>query len=230
MDLPIIYEDNHLLVVDKPAGLLSQGNQSGDLTVVNAAALYLQKKYEKPGQAFVGLVHRLDRNVSGVMVLARTSKAAGRLSSQFRDGLVAKTYLAVVAGTPQPATSEIVSWLASTGDRRGVTLAADAAFPGAKESRLRYDVREACGGFSLVCVTPVTGRRHQIRAQLSLIGCPLVGDVKYGSQWRLPARRLALHATRIEISHPVGGRPLVFNAPVAAEWPWPDPEQKASRT
>ena len=230
MDLPVIYEDNHLLVVDKPAGLLSQADQSGDQTVVTAVASYLKQKYEKPGQVYVGLVHRLDRNVSGVMVLARTSKAAGRLSAQFRDGLVAKTYLAVVAGVPQPPQGEIVSWLAGAADRRGVTRAVAAASPGAKECCLRYDVREAHGRFALVRVTPVTGRRHQIRAQLSQVGCPLVGDVKYGSQWRLPDHRLALHASRIEISHPVGGRRLVFTAPVTADWPWPDPEQKASRT
>ena len=225
----ILHEDNHLLVVNKPAGLLSQENQSGDLTLVNAAASYLKEKYEKTGNVYVGLVHRLDRNVSGVMVLARTSKAAGRLSAQFRDGQVNKTYLAVVAGAPEPTTGEIVSWLASAGDRRGVTRAAATAFPGAKESRLHYDVRETRRGFSLVRVVPVTGRRHQIRAQLSLIGCPLVGDVKYGSPWRLAAHRLALHASQIEISHPVGGRRLAFTAPEAADWPWPDPEQKASK-
>jgi 23S rRNA pseudouridine1911/1915/1917 synthase len=229
MDLPVIFEDNHLLVVIKPAGLLAQADRSGDPTLAQAAATYLKRKYAKPGNVYVGLVHRLDRNVSGVMVLARTSKAAGRLSIQFRDGSVRKTYCAVVAGVPVPARGECVSWLAAAADRRGVTRAAATPFPGAKESRLRYDVVEAVSDFSQLEVEPVTGRRHQIRVQLASLGCPLVGDVKYGSTWRLPAHRLALHASRLEFDHPVGGRHLVFTAPVPRDWPWPDPATKASR-
>ena len=109
MDLPVLYEDNHLLVVDKPAGLLAQGDKSGDITLVDAAGAYLKEKYAKPGNVYVGLVHRLDRNVSGVTVLARTSKAAARLSTQFRDSTVGKMYLAVVAGTPNPEVGELTS-------------------------------------------------------------------------------------------------------------------------
>ena len=229
MDLRVIYEDNHLLVVDKPAGLLAQGDQSGDPTLVEAAARYIKRTCGKPGNVYVGLVHRLDRNVSGVMVLARTSKAAARLSSQFRDGQAHKTYLAVVSGRPAPAEGELVGWLAGSGDRNGVTRAETAPFADAKESRLRYHVQESRGGFALVRVEPVTGRRHQIRAQLALADWPLVGDVKYGSVWRLPGHGLALHASRLAITHPVGGRPLVFEAPVPRDWPWPDPASKARK-
>jgi len=229
MDLPVIYEDNHLLVVDKPAGLLAQGDRSGDATLVAVAAAYLKQKYAKPGKVYVGLVHRLDRNVSGVVVLARTSKAASRLSTQFREGSVHKTYQAVVAGQPDPPRGEFVSWLAAVGDRRGVTRAEPKVFSGARESRLRYDVTETRRGFALVRVEPVTGRRHQIRAQLALLGCPLLGDVKYGSIWRLPDHRLALHAIRLEFAHPVGGQALVCEASLPRDWPWPDPASKARR-
>ncbi len=229
MDLPVIYEDNHLLVVDKPAGLLAQGDHSGDHTLVAAAAAYLKEAYAKPGNVYVGLVHRLDRNVSGVVVLARTSKAAGRLSSQFRAGAVHKTYLAVVSGVPEPDRGEVVSWLAATGDRRGVTRAAATAFPGARESRLRYDVTATDGRFALAEIKPTTGRRHQIRVQLAQLGCPLLGDIKYGSAWRLADHRLALHASRLTIKHPVGGRDLVFEAPLPRDWPWPDPASKARK-
>ena len=229
MDLSVIYEDNHLLVVDKPAGLLAQGDHSGDTTLVDVAGAYLKEKFDKPGNVYVGLVHRLDRNVSGVNVLARTSKAAARLSTQFREGTVRKTYLGVVAGVPDPTSGSLTSWLAAGGDHRGVTRTAAAPFSGARESHLRYTVAESRGGYSVVSIEPVTGRRHQIRAQMALLGCPLVGDVKYGSLWRLPDHRLALHASKLEISHPVGGRALEFLSPLPPDWPWPDPTFRGSR-
>ncbi|MCB1183911.1 RluA family pseudouridine synthase [bacterium] len=226
-ELHVIHEDNHLLVVAKPAGLLAQGDRSGDPTLVDAAAAYLREKYAKPGNVYVGLVHRLDRNTSGVMVLARTSKAAGRLSAQFRDDTVRKIYLAVVEGGPPESRGEARAWLAAKGDHEGMTRACTAPFDGARPAHLRYDVREAAGGFALVEVRPVTGRRHQIRAQMALLGCPLLGDVKYGARLRLPDHRVALHALALEIAHPVGGAPLRFEAPVPADWPWPDPASKA---
>ncbi|MFT5233078.1 MAG: 23S rRNA pseudouridine1911/1915/1917 synthase [Candidatus Krumholzibacteriia bacterium] len=229
MSISVIYEDNHLLVLDKPAGLLAQGDHSGAETVVDVAAAYLKQKYSKPGNVYVGLVHRLDRNVSGVMVIARTSKAAARLSEQFRTKAVAKIYHAVVVGTPVKPEMEIVSWLSSSGDHQGITRAEATVFSGAKESRLRYTVTNSGNGFSQLQVEPSTGRRHQIRAQLALVGHPLLGDVKYGSDWRLPGRRLALHAQSLELKHPIGGRTLVFKAPVPSDWPWPNPVQKARR-
>lgn len=225
MEFDVLYEDNHLLVVDKPAGLLAQGDRSGDRSLVDAAAAYLKEKYAKPGNVFVGLVHRLDRNTSGVVVLARTSKAAGRLAARFRDDEVAKVYLAVVAGRPDPAEAELRSWLAAKGDRRGVTRASNEPFSGARESLLRYHVRDHAAGRSLVEVRPVTGRRHQIRAQFALAGHPLLGDVKYGSRERLSGHRIALHAYRLSIAHPVrdpdGGRTMDFEAPLPDDWPWP---------
>jgi len=229
MILSVVYEDNHLLVLNKPAGLLSQGDNSQAESLVDLVTSYLKQKYAKPGNVYVGLVHRLDRNVSGVMLVARTSKAASRLSEQFRRKAVQKTYLAVIEGQPAAAEGEVVSWLAGAGDHHGITRAETEAFDGAKESRLRYTVLTSRGGFSLVRVQPITGRRHQIRAQMALLGHPLLGDVKYGSSWRLADHRLALHASRLALEHPVGGRTLDFEAPLPEDWPWPDPAQKVSK-
>lgn len=220
MDLQVLHEDNHLLVVDKPAGLLVQGDQSGDITLLDVARHYLKEKYSKTGNVYLGLVHRLDRNVSGVVLLAKTSKAAGRLSTQFREKTVVKTYLGVTEGLlPEPEGS-LRAWLAAKGDSRGVTRAEAAPFDGAKDSLLRYRNLDAEGGRSLVEVIPVTGRRHQIRAQLALVGCPLLGDVKYGAARGMPRHRIALHAWKLSIRHPVTGDALEFISETPGDWPW----------
>ncbi|MBM4129690.1 RNA pseudouridine synthase [bacterium] len=223
MPLDVIHEDNHLLVVAKPAGLLSQGGASGEPSLVDLARDWLRRRHGKPGNVYVGLVHRLDRNASGVVVLARTSKAAARLSACFRDDSVEKVYLAVCEGRPLPEAGKLVHWLAATGDAEGVTRAGTAPFPGGRESRLDYRVLASAPGGSLLEVRPQTGRRHQIRAQLALHGHPLLGDVKYGAARRLPARRVALHALALGIAHPVGGSVVRFECPLPADWPWPPP-------
>ncbi len=221
MPLQVIYEDNHLLVVNKPAGLLAQGDISGDECLTDVAKSYLRQKFNKPGNVYLGLVHRLDRNVSGVMVLARTSKAAARLSVSFRDKLVKKTYRAVVKGQLPIPSGELKAWLGAKGDARGVTRAENIFFDGARESLLSYKVISRHGQHSLVEIYPITGRRHQIRAQLALIGCPLLGDVKYGSTLRLPHHRIALHAFKLEFKHPVGAKPVGFEVPLPEDFPWP---------
>jgi 23S rRNA pseudouridine1911/1915/1917 synthase len=223
MKLEVLYEDNHLLAVRKPAGLLVQGDRSGAATLLEAARDFLKRKYDKPGQVYLGLVHRLDRNVSGVVLLARTSKAAGRLSLQFREGMVTKVYRAIVAGRFAAREGQLRSWLAAKGDARGVTRAQVEPFAQARESVLRFQVLEYRDGWSLVEIQPVTGRRHQIRAQFALDGHPLLGDVKYGSGRRLPDHRIALHALSLTISHPVGAGPLTVTASIPQDWPWPVP-------
>ncbi|MCP4571055.1 MAG: RluA family pseudouridine synthase [bacterium] len=221
MEPSVIHEDNHLLALGKPAGLLVQGDRSGDPTLLDWARSYLKTKYAKPGNVYVGLVHRLDRNVSGIVLLARTSKAAGRLSTLFRDRKAAKTYLAVTQGHPPTDRGELRSWLATVGDARGVTRIAREEFPGAREGVLAYRVLDERGGRCLVEVRPRTGRRHQIRAQFAQAGCPLLGDVKYGAPARLPDRRLGLHALRLALAHPVGGAALELEATPDQGWPWP---------
>lgn len=225
MDMTVLHEDNHLLVVNKPAGLLVQGDHSGDPTLNDEAKLYLKEKHQKPGNVYLGLVHRLDRNVSGVVVLARTSKAAARLSASFRDKKVKKIYWAVVSGRPEKPAGELIAWLGSKGDTRGVTRASGQSFDGARESLLNYKVLETAGPLSLLEISPVTGRRHQIRAQLALVGCPLVGDVKYGSKIRLPDHRIALHAFKLKFKHPVRADMVSYESPIPRDFPWP-PEKR----
>lgn len=223
--LDIIHEDNHLLVVVKPAGLLVQGDRSGDTTLLDQASAYLKHRYAKPGNVYLGLVHRLDRPVSGVVTLARTSKAAGRLSRQFREGTVSKRYLAVAEGTLPDAAGDLHHHLASAGDRHGITRAEDVAFPGSRRAELRYIVRQQAVDRALVAIELVTGRRHQIRAQFARIGHPLWGDVKYGARRRPGLAGVGLHAWRLGFAHPVGGAALQFEAPCPADWPWPGNEE-----
>jgi len=223
--LVILHEDNHLLAVAKPANLLVQGDRTGDATLLDAVRAYLKVKYAKPGNVYLGLVHRLDRPVTGVLLLARTSKAASRLSQQFRDGSVRKSYLAVTEAVPDPAQAELAHHLAAQGDDRGVTHAAAAPFPGSKPARLRYHVTGQAPDRALVAVQLITGRRHQIRAQLALAGWPVWGDVKYGARRRTRPAGIALHALRLEVAHPVGGAPVVLEAPPPADWPWRDSEE-----
>jgi len=227
--LIILFEDNHLLAVAKPAGLLVQGDRTGDPTVLDQARSYLKQKYNKPGHVYLGLVHRLDRPVSGVLLLARTSKAAGRLSQQFRTGKVTKTYLAVVSGRPIPDRGQLRAYLAPPAGRSGRTRAAGRPFTGAKEARLSYHVQNCLADHALLEIQPGTGRRHQIRAQLALIGHPIVGDVKYGARQALPDLSIGLHALRLVVAHPVGGDQLVLTAPLPVGWPWPPLPDKNDR-
>jgi 23S rRNA pseudouridine1911/1915/1917 synthase len=226
VQLTILYEDNHLLAVSKPAGLLVQGDRTGDPTVLDQAKSYLKQKYHKPGKVYLGLVHRLDRPVSGLLLLARTSKAASRLSEQFRAGQVVKTYLAVVTGRPSPAKGELTAFLSARGDPNGRTQARKQPFSGAKEAHLTYNVQNCAADRALLEIQPRTGRRHQIRAQLALVGHPVVGDVKYGAEQALPDRSIGLHALRLVVAHPIGGEELVLTAPLPAAWPWPPPSGK----
>lgn len=217
----ILHEDNHLLAVVKPAGLLVQGDRSGDPTLLEVCKAYLKAKYDKQGNVYLGLVHRLDRPVSGVVLLARTSKAASRLSAQFRARSVRKTYLAVVEGAPPALRGTLAHHLADRADAQGRTRCADALFTGSREGRLDYRVLSADPRRSVLLVEPATGRRHQIRAQLAAAGCPVAGDLKYGAPVGLPDRSIALHAWRLQCAHPVGGAPVSFEAPPPRHEPWP---------
>lgn len=218
IDLPVLYEDNHLIVVNKPAGLLAQADLGGDLDVLTAAKEIIKRRDRKPGRVYLGLVHRLDRPVSGAMALAKTSKAAARLSAQFRDRGPDKIYLAVVAGRPDPAAGELRHHLAKDRAAR-ITRVVDPA-QGGKPALLRYEVLESRRSRSLVRVELVTGLPHQIRAQLAAAGHAIVGDRKYGSQSRFPRGKIALHASSLGIRHPVGGRRLEIEADLPAHWPW----------
>lgn len=218
---PVFFADNHLLVVFKPAGLLAQGDASGAPNLLDLCRAWVAGHYAKPGRAFLGLVHRLDRPVAGVMVFARTSKAAARLSEQIRRREMRKRYLAVVEGR-LPAQAAV---LADRHARRGrAAILAPAAASGGREARLAYRVLAESAGASLVEVDLETGRKHQIRLQLARAGCPVLGDTRYGASRPLPARQIALFAREIAFQHPTRRAPLSFTAPLPAGWPWPHEE------
>jgi len=215
-DWKLLYEDNHLLVVDKPAGLATMGAAPGEASLFDLVCADLKIRYKKPGNVYLGVVSRIDKPVSGLVVFARTSKAAGRLSALFRDRNVEKIYWGIVAGQPRPAHSERIDWLAQgpADPRVRVVRPTD---PGASEAVLRYHTRLARASESLLEITLLTGRKHQIRVQLAQAGHPLHGDVKYGSR-RAFASGIALHARRLCFEHPVQRKPLVFEAPLPPAW------------
>lgn len=209
----ILYEDNHLLCIAKPAGLLSQGGPKGKATLPDLLDAYRREAEDKPGRAYVGLVHRLDLNVSGAMVIAKTSKAAARLSACFRDRVpeLAKGYLAWVERVPEPQSGALVHVLRREG---GVTRLAAAGDTDGRTARLHYEVEATSLRGARVRVALETGLSHQIRAQLALAGHPLFGDVKYRGPH---AKRVALHAAVLEFPHPVGGAHVSLGAPVPAD-------------
>jgi 23S rRNA pseudouridine1911/1915/1917 synthase len=223
---PLLHEDNHLLVVYKPAGLLSQGDASGADNLLDLCKSWLKMRYAKPGRVFLGLVHRLDRPVAGVMAFARTSKAAARLSAQIRERRVRKLYLAVVEGRLPAAEGRLCDRLVRT--EHGSRVAGPAE--DGSEARLSYRVQAVAAGRSLVTVELETGRKHQIRVQLTHAGCPVAGDVRYGAAGPLPGGPIALFARELELEHPTRPERLTFTAPLPAGWPWdadpPDPSPR----
>lgn len=213
--LEILYEDNHLLAVNKPAGLATMGVPGGEPSLLTLAKGDIKRRHHKPGNVYLGTVSRLDAPVSGVVLFARTSKAAARLSEQFREREVGKTYWAVVAGLIPPS-GELVDWLAEDARHRRMHTV-EPGQRGARRAVLRYRRLEQVRDGWLVEVSPVTGRKHQIRLQLAAHGYPIVGDRKYGSR-RVFTSGIALHARRLEVRHPVRDEPVVLEAPLPASW------------
>ena len=215
-DLDILYEDNHLLVVNKPAGIATMGLPNGEETLLTVAKAYVSQRYNKPGNVYLGVVSRLDFSVTGVIVFARTSKAAARLNDQFRDHTVEKTYHAIVEGSISPKEDLLVNHLCEDKRHRKmwVTVSPTAE---SKEARLRYSCLKYVGNNSLLEVTLETGRKHQIRLQLAHKGHPILGDKKYGSKTPFP-QGVALHAKRLVIRHPVTKETHSFEAPLPQYW------------
>jgi 23S rRNA pseudouridine1911/1915/1917 synthase len=221
--LRVLLEDNHCLAILKPAGMLTMGDRTEDVSVVDLAREYLRRKYDKPGKVFVGVVHRLDRPVSGVLLLARTSKGAARLSEQLRKHSVRKVYQCVVEGRPPQREGELVDLLAkdeSTNVSRVVEQQSEVRGQGSdsgKESQLRYRCLQSARGLSLLEIELLTGRSHQIRVQLASRGLPICGDAKYGSRTKLEGW-LALHAASLTFEHPTRGESITVAAPHPTEW------------
>ncbi len=210
-----IYVDNHILVINKPAGLLSQADRTGDIDVLTLWKGYIKERFNKPGDVYLGLVHRLDRPASGLMVIARTSKAAARLSLQFKKREVVKNYLAIVESRPVQGGT-LIDYLLKENRRTRIVSQDD---PGSLFAELDLSVYDSLGNDTLVGVRLRTGRPHQIRIQLASRGAPILGDMKYGAKRELDGQNLALHAYRLDFEHPVQRIPLEFLAPVPATWP-----------
>jgi 23S rRNA pseudouridine1911/1915/1917 synthase len=215
--LEVLYEDNHLLVVNKPAGLASQGVAEGAPSVLTRAKEYLKQKYKKPGNVYLGVVSRLDAAVSGVLILARTSKAADRLTRQFQSGQVEKVYWALVEQPPQPIEGQLSQWLIKADPLRRMVVVPPRT-PGAQHARLSYRTigKEKHG--TLIEVHLHTGRKHQIRLQLATLGCPIVGDRKYGSSRRFLDQAIALHCVRLALEHPTTKERLTFASAPPQRW------------
>lgn len=206
-----IYEDNHLLIVNKAPGVLVQGDITGDIPLVDLCKEYVGKKYKKPGAVFLGVVHRIDRPVSGIVVLARTSKALERMNALFREKQTKKTYWALTGEKPAKDTGTLTHWLLKD-EKKNKTTAFPKETLGASRSELSYSVIAKQDKQWLLEINPVTGRPHQIRVQLASMGCPIKGDVKYGSPTPSEDGSIALHARMLEFVHPVKKEPMAFKA------------------
>lgn len=215
--LSVLYEDNHCLAVVKPAGWLTMGDQTGDRTLLDVAKDYIKATYQKPGAVFLGVVHRLDRPVSGVVLFARTSKAASRLSAQFREHTIEKVYWAAVTGRVTPAEGVLDDALIKD-ERTNVVRIASPSTPAAQACRLAYRRLNSVGPVTLVEIRPETGRSHQIRVQLAHRGWSIVGDQKYGSQMPWQPGQIALHARSLTFTHPVSKEPVTVTCDPPDKW------------
>lgn len=222
-DPEVLFEDNHLLVVNKPAVLATMGAEAGEPSLLAQCKEYLKRKYSKPGNVFLGVVSRLDSFVTGAIVFARTSKAASRLTRQFQERTVQKRYLAMVAGEPRRTEGELESWLKKD-DRRRRMVSVDSGDRNAKQAKLRYKVVERVKRRSIVYtlleIELLTGRKHQIRVQLSETGMPIVGDRKYGSDEPFPIG-IALHAKLLSFDHPTSKTRITIKSNPPKYWNLP---------
>ncbi|MEQ8687329.1 MAG: RluA family pseudouridine synthase [Imperialibacter sp.] len=215
----ILFEDNHLLIVNKPGGMLVQGDETGDQSLVDYAKDYVKDKYNKPGAVFMGLVHRIDRPVSGVVMLTKTSKALERMTKAFRERTIEKIYWAVVTRRPPKEEATLVHWLEKDSKKNTVT-AYNKEKGSAQRSELSFKILTVFNDYCLLEVRPVTGRPHQIRAQLGKMGCPIKGDRKYGHQFPNEDSCINLHAKTLIFAHPVTKETMTIDAPLPIKSYW----------
>lgn len=219
--MEVVYEDNHIIVVNKAPGEIVQGDKTGDIPLVETVRQYIKEKYSKPGNVFCGVVHRLDRPVAGLVIFAKTSKALARLNEMLRLGQIKKTYWALTRNTPAEVSARLTHYITST-ERNNKSYASAEPRKDAKKATLSYEVIGRTERFSLLKINLETGRKHQIRVQLAAIGCPIRGDLKYGDKRSNPDGSISLQAHEIEFEHPVSHK-LIH---LTATWPksWPSPE------
>lgn len=215
----ILYEDNHLIAVNKLPGEITQGDVTGDIPMTENLKEYLKRTYNKPGNVFVGLIHRIDRPVSGVVLFAKTSKGLARMNEQFKQRETEKTYWALVQGMPREPEATLTHYLKRS-QKTNITTAFDKPGHDTQEAVLSYKVIGHTNKYSLLEVKPITGRTHQIRAQLAKIGCSIKGDKKYRSDHGTPDRSICLHARQLSFIHPITKEAVVITAPVTNPHVW----------
>ncbi len=215
----VIYEDNHLFAVDKASGVLVQGDKTGDKTLADFGKAHIKKVYNKPGEVFLGVVHRLDRPVSGAVVMAKTSKALERMNKLFRERKIKKTYWAIVKRRPPKKSATLINWLVKD-EKTNTVTAFNESVKGSQQAELKYKVMGKLNDHYLLEVVPLTGRPHQIRVQLANMGCPIKGDVKYGFPKPNIDASIDLRAKTLEFIHPVKKEPLIIQAGVPSTPFW----------
>ncbi len=218
--MTVLYEDNHLIIVSKDAGEIVQGDKTGDKPLSETVKDYIKERYHKPGSVFLGVVHRLDRPVSGIVLFARTSKALARLNALFADHESGhKIYRAIVANRPEKEEGTPVPWL-TRNEKNNKATAHDREVPNSKKAILDYKLLASSERYHLIEVTLHTGRHHQIRCQLAKIGCPIKGDLKYGAPRSNPDGSISLHARSLSLEHPVTHETVSVTAPVPNDRLW----------
>ena len=217
--MEVVYEDNHIIIVNKQSGEIVQGDKTGDRPLSDIVKDYIKEKYQKPGAVFLGVVHRLDRPVSGLVVFARTSKALTRLNKMFAEGKVHKTYWAIVKNPPQANEGTLEHWLVRN-EKQNKSYAYNQEKPNAKKAILKYKVIGHSDNYTLLEVQLMTGRHHQIRCQLAAMGCPINGDLKYGAPRSNPDGSISLMSRRVEFIHPVSKETIIAEAPIPKDPLW----------
>lgn len=214
-----LYEDNHIIIVYKEVGEIVQGDKTGDKPLSETVKEWIKAKYNKPGNVFLGVVHRLDRPVAGLVIFGRTSKATSRLNKMFRDGDVHKTYWAIVQGCPKEPQAELVNWIVRN-EKMNKSFAYDREVPNSKKAILTYKLIGKGDNYSLLEINLKTGRHHQIRCQLSHIGLPIKGDLKYGARRSNPDGGISLISHKVEFVHPVSHKPISVVSPLPDDSLW----------
>ena len=219
--MEVLYEDNHIIVVNKECGEIVQGDKTGDTPLSETVKQYIKTAHAKPGNVFLGVVHRLDRPVSGIVVFAKTSKALSRLNTMFSNGEIDKTYWAITQNRPDPTEGIVEGWL-TRNEKQNKSYMSAREKPGAKKAMLKYRLIAATDRYNLLEVKLMTGRHHQIRCQLAAIGCPIKGDLKYGANRSNPDGSISLMARKVEFIHPVSKIPVSVTAPIPKDNLWRD--------
>lgn len=226
--MKVVYEDNHLIIVYKESGEIVQGDKTGDTPLSDTVKGYIKEKYQKPGEVFLGVVHRLDRPVSGLVIFARTSKALSRLNDMFRRGDVHKTYWAITKNAPLRPMGTLTNWLVRN-EKQNKSYVYDKEVPQSKQAVLNYRLVGQAEHYYLLEIQLLTGRHHQIRSQLAHMGCPIKGDLKYGAKRSNPDGSISLLSCKVEFMHPVSKKVIAIDSPLPEDTLWQEITQNVKK-